>query len=223
MCLVNGAKESHGIQTSGTGAADYIPACHRTSLTTETEGGERVSQLCPVTESRDPPASSPGSRATDVFTVSDNLSPTYCPNVWRKTIGGWSEGRTGQHIRPMEFRERTVCLPALILRKEDRCRLDCGIPFSRDTTTIESSQLSPTHSTFKNCVLHATDGAIRWHSILQGCRKSEHRRFSHSYMLQRGRQQHFNRIAADEWCRATPLRRHYFNDIGNFIHDDTQK
>ena len=174
MCLVNGAKEGHGIQTSGTGTADYIPACHRTSLTTETEGGERVSQLCPATESRDPPASSPGSRATDVFTVFDNLSPTSCPNVWRKTTGGWSEGRTGQHIRPMAFRERTVYLPALILRKEGRCRLDCGIPFSRDTTTIESSQLSPTQSTSKNCVRHATHGETKWHSIQKGCRRSQH-------------------------------------------------
>ena len=123
-CLVNGAKEGHGIQISGTGTADYIPACHRTSLTTETEGGERESQLCQVTESRDPPASSPGWRATDVFTVSDNLSPTYCPNVWKKTIGGWRGERTGQHIRLMASRERTVCLHVLTHRTEDRCLLD---------------------------------------------------------------------------------------------------
>ena len=123
-CLDNGAKADHGIQISGTGTADYIPACHKTSLTTETEGGERESQLCQVTEIRDQPASSPDWRATDVFTVSVNLSPILCPNGWSEMIGGWSEERTGQHIRPMESRERTVCLHVLIHRTEDRCRLD---------------------------------------------------------------------------------------------------
>ena len=123
-CLVNGAKADHGIQISGTGTADYIPACHKTSLTTETEGGERESQLCQDTEVRDQPASSPDWRATDVFTVSDSPSPILCPNGRRKTIGGWSAERTGQITRPTESRARTVCLHVLIHRKEDRCRLD---------------------------------------------------------------------------------------------------
>ena len=87
------------------------------------------------------------------------------------------------------------------------------------TTTAALKSQFGGPSTSKNCALLATDGEIRWHSILQGCRKSEHRRFSHSCSLQQGRRQHFNRIASGEWCRATPLRRHYFNDIGDFIHD----
>ena len=71
-------------------------------------------------------------------------------------------------------------------------------------TTAASSQHTPTRLTSKNYALRATHGVTRWHSILQGCRKSEHSRFSRSYSLQRGRRQHFNRIASGEWCRATP-------------------
>ena len=124
MCLVNGAKAGHDIQISGTGTADYIPACHKTSLTTETEGGERESQLCQVTGILDQPVSSPDWKATDVFTVSVNLSPIHCPNGWSEMIGGWSDERTGQHSLRMESRERTVCLHVPIHGTEDRCHLD---------------------------------------------------------------------------------------------------
>ena len=54
-------------------------------------------------------------------------------------------------------------------------------------TTAASKSQSGGPSTSKNYALHATHGATRWHSILQGCRKSEHIRFSRSYSLQRGR------------------------------------
>ena len=120
----NGAKEDHGIQISRTGTADFIPTCHKTSPTTETEGGERESQLCQVTGILDLPVSSQDWNHTDVFSVSVNLSPIHCPNGWSEMIGGWSDERTGQHSRPMESRERTVCLHVLIHGTEDRCRLD---------------------------------------------------------------------------------------------------
>ena len=85
----SGAKDDHGTRSSLTGTADSTPVCHKTSLTSETEGGERESPACVQRTGRpDRPVSKRDWSPTDVSSVSDNHSPISRPNGQRKTIGG---------------------------------------------------------------------------------------------------------------------------------------